>query len=172
MSIPDGGIMRAYLNAWRRYFDFSGRSTRAQFWYFQLITAVLILVAGGLEGRNGHPIEGTSVPGAITMGLIMAHIVPYFSVLVRRLHDSDHSGWWSLLLLTGVGPVVLFIFALFGSTPGPNRFGNPVGINPQTDSNPIAPNPEAAAQLEKILALKASGAITDAEFERMKVGLV
>jgi uncharacterized membrane protein YhaH (DUF805 family) len=45
-------------------------------------------------------------------------------VTVRRLHDTDHSGWWSLLgLVPLVGTVVMLIFLLTESEPGENRFG-------------------------------------------------
>jgi uncharacterized membrane protein YhaH (DUF805 family) len=42
---------------------------------------------------------------------------------VRRLHDSDKSGWWLLLTLIPVGGLVLFIFYLLDGTRGPNRHG-------------------------------------------------
>jgi uncharacterized membrane protein YhaH (DUF805 family) len=44
-------------------------------------------------------------------------------VSVRRLHDSDKSGWWLLLNLTAIGGLVLLIFYLLDGTPGANRHG-------------------------------------------------
>ena len=44
--------------------------------------------------------------------------------MVRRLHDTDRSGWWLLLgLLPLLGGLVLLIFFIIGGTRGPNRFG-------------------------------------------------
>ena len=53
----------------------------------------------------------------------LAVMLPSLAVAVRRLHDSDKSGWWILLGLTGIGGLVLLIFYLLDGTPGRNRFG-------------------------------------------------
>jgi uncharacterized membrane protein YhaH (DUF805 family) len=49
---------------------------------------------------------------------------------VRRLHDTDRSGWWVLLdLVPVIGPLVLLVFTVLDSQPGANRFGpNPKGV--------------------------------------------
>ena len=51
---------------------------------------------------------------------------------IRRLHDTDRSGWWWWIwLVPCVGPIVLLVFMLLDSTPGDNRFGaNPKGFVP------------------------------------------
>jgi uncharacterized membrane protein YhaH (DUF805 family) len=50
-------------------------------------------------------------------------LVPGITVGVRRMHDTDRSGWWLLL------PFVNLVFLFQDSTPGANRFGlNPKGI--------------------------------------------
>ena len=51
-------------------------------------------------------------------------LLPGLGVSVRRLHDTDHSGWWLLILLVPlVGVIVLLIFLVRDSQPGSNRFG-------------------------------------------------
>lgn len=50
-------------------------------------------------------------------------IIPSLAVSVRRLHDSDKSGWWLLLSFVPAGALVLFIFYLLDGTPGSNRHG-------------------------------------------------
>ena len=47
----------------------------------------------------------------------LAVLLPSVAVGVRRMHDTDHSGWWILL------PIVNLIFACTEGTRGPNRFG-------------------------------------------------
>jgi uncharacterized membrane protein YhaH (DUF805 family) len=43
---------------------------------------------------------------------------------VRRLHDTDHSGWWLLIIVVPiVGGLVLFVFQVLDGTRGDNRFG-------------------------------------------------
>jgi len=43
---------------------------------------------------------------------------------VRRLHDTDRSGWWILIgFVPFIGNLVLLVFSVLDSQPGPNRFG-------------------------------------------------
>jgi uncharacterized membrane protein YhaH (DUF805 family) len=63
----------------------------------------------------------------------LAMIVPSIAVTVRRLHDTDRSGWWYLLVLVPlIGGLVILVFMLLDSTPGSNRFGP----NPKEESGP------------------------------------
>lgn len=52
-------------------------------------------------------------------------IIPYIAVTVRRLHDTDRSGWWILIsFIPLIGSIVLLVFMCFDSQPGTNRFGD------------------------------------------------
>lgn len=69
------------------------------------------------------------------MGLLggiysLAVLLPGLGVSVRRLHDSNRSGWWMLIgFIPILGSIVLLVFMLLGSTPGDNQYGaNPKGI--------------------------------------------
>ncbi|WP_455430719.1 DUF805 domain-containing protein [Phytohabitans flavus] len=58
------------------------------------------------------------------MLLNLALFLPGLAVAVRRLHDTDRTGWWVLIALVPiVGFIVLLVFFLMDGTPGPNRFG-------------------------------------------------
>ena len=64
--------------------------------------------------------------GGGIVGLVwaLATIVPALAVLIRRLHDTDKSGWWVLIgLVPFVGGIVLLVFTLQDSTPGDNKHG-------------------------------------------------
>ena len=51
-------------------------------------------------------------------------MIPAFAVSVRRLHDTDRSGWWMLIVMIPlVGPIVFLIFACTDSTQGNNKYG-------------------------------------------------
>ncbi len=71
-----------------------------------------------------------SDPGSQTLALtstgLLALIVPLIAVTVRRLHDTDRSGWWYLLMLVPFVGLVVLVFMLLPGTPGHNRFGSPV----------------------------------------------
>lgn len=90
---------------------------------FVLIIYVIIAIIGSFGDFLGTIMS-------VVMGLFgLAIIIPSLAIWIRRLHDSGKSGWWMLLGLTGIGSLVLFIFALLDSTPGDNKYGpNPKGL--------------------------------------------
>jgi hypothetical protein len=78
----------------------------------------------------------TRSQGAYSLVLLAAiaftllSFVPLLAVTVRRLHDSDKSGWWLLLVFIPFGTLILFIFTLLDSSVGFNRYGPPHGEMP------------------------------------------
>ena len=94
----------AIASFFSKYATFSGRATRAEFWWFFLFTFL-----GGLI-----PIVG--------LIFALAVLIPSIAVAVRRLHDTDRSGWWLLIgLIPLVGFIVLLVFYCQESKE-PNRF--------------------------------------------------
>ena len=108
--------MDYYIDAFRNYVNFNGRATRTQYWMFmlfniiaQIILAVVTLVLPFLS------FLGT----VYSLGVLL----PSLAIGARRLHDTDRSAWWLLLLLVPfVGAIVLLIFYVLPGTPGVNRF--------------------------------------------------
>lgn len=144
--------MSAYLDAMRRYATFSGRSTRVEFWYYHLV--LLGLAIGGLiiDVAIAGPREPQPLVSAL---IIMGHYIPSLAVIVRRLHDLEKSGW---LVLTCLIPLVgIVAFIVIGSTPS---------------QHPSSGSDQQIERIEKLAALRASGAITGAEFETMKADIV
>jgi uncharacterized membrane protein YhaH (DUF805 family) len=125
-------FQRAIVAGFTRYFDFRGRASRSEFWYWVLFTILAGLVAGIVDAALGFDSE----PATTMFGL--ATIIPNFLIMVRRLHDIDASGWWLLLgLIPLVGVVVLIVWFCFRSTPGYNRFGpNPFGDMGRSEGPP------------------------------------
>lgn len=111
--------MDYFLCALRKYAQFDGRSSRSEFWYFVLFYFLLSLAVGLVD----HMMQSGGILGFI---LTLAFLIPSISVTVRRLHDSDHSGWWYLILFVPViGFFAILYFALLRSDPASNRFGPP-----------------------------------------------
>ncbi|RQW62230.1 DUF805 domain-containing protein [Vibrio viridaestus] len=93
--------MHWYLLAWQRYFDFSGRSGRQEFWVFMLFHVVITIL---FILYDIFMPEG-AWPDAIYS---IISFVPVLALITRRLHDIGRSGWWGLVfLLPAVGPVIL-----------------------------------------------------------------
>jgi uncharacterized membrane protein YhaH (DUF805 family) len=95
----------------KRYADFQGRSRRMEFWMWVLFTLIVGLVLGIVDGIVGLRLGGapTATPGMpaglalfSSMGILgliwsLATLVPNLAVAVRRLHDTNRSGFWLLL---------------------------------------------------------------------------
>lgn len=117
--------MNGYTTAMRRYAEFSGRSSRAEFWQFVLVIVAVSIVANLLD------VLVFGMPGGESVGLLggivsLVHIVPGLAVSVRRLHDIDRTGWWVLLgLVPIVGFIVLVVFYATPGMRGGNRYGPP-----------------------------------------------
>jgi len=90
-------VWQCYLQGWKRYVDFSGRSTRKEFWVF-LLGSMLISVLLGFSVAIITTLMG--VTNAIFYGslaqwiFLLAVIVPIMAVGIRRMHDINRSGWW------------------------------------------------------------------------------
>lgn len=107
--------MEYFLDALKRYADFSGRARRKQYWMFVLFYFIFSIVVGIVDG-----ILGTYFLGVI-FGLAM--LVPSLAIGARRLHDTGRSGWWQLIMLIPlIGGIVLLVFFVLDSHPD-NEYG-------------------------------------------------
>jgi uncharacterized membrane protein YhaH (DUF805 family) len=82
-----------------KYVDFEGEASRSEFWWFFLFTGVvsfaLALVSNKLSGLFS-----------------LAVLVPFIAVTVRRLHDTNRSGWWVLIWILPVVGWLILVFLL------------------------------------------------------------
>ncbi len=119
--------MTWYLKSLKKYAVFSGRSTRMEYWIFNFVNAVIFLipmVIGGLiEGSASQYDRIFSIFFIVVLVYQVAMLIPSIAVAVRRLHDTDHCGWWIFISMIPIGNIVLLVFMLRDSQPGPNRYG-------------------------------------------------
>lgn len=111
--------MDEYLEVWKKYADFQGRASRREYWMFTVISLLIALVLGIVDAMmfGKTPMLGISYTLAI--------LVPSLAVSVRRLHDTNRSGWWLFIsIIPIIGVTVLFVFALQGSQNEGNRYGD------------------------------------------------
>lgn len=145
----------------RRYAEFSGRSRRKEYWmytlglvllYFVMFVVMIALGGSALMSGASDPTAMTAVImslGAfgIVFGLVyLALLIPTLAVTIRRLHDTDRTGWWVAapigvvvvmaivgdsssalnlilsLVYAAVG-IALLVFMFLDGTKGPNRYG-------------------------------------------------
>jgi uncharacterized membrane protein YhaH (DUF805 family) len=91
----------------QRYAEFSGRAPRAEYWWFTLALVVAYIVVSIVESIIG--IDKTVGPyGYLSVLLMLGTLVPSIAVGIRRLHDTNRSGWW---LLIAIVPYLILAFA-------------------------------------------------------------
>jgi uncharacterized membrane protein YhaH (DUF805 family) len=115
--------MNWYFRVLRNYAVFAGRARRKEYWMFGLIQGLIIFVL-----RYPHFFTGTVDPeshlGQIRVLYVFGTFIPLIAVSVRRLHDTNRSGWWFLMFLVPIANLVLFFsFMTQDSQPGENIYG-------------------------------------------------
>lgn len=113
----------------KRYADFTGRSSRREFWMFLLgvniVNLVWIIIAAASTDAYGDTNAMGKLAFAFLALTMLGSIVPLLAVQVRRFHDQDKSGWFAALnLIPYVGFIIVLAFMLIEGTSGDNRFGS------------------------------------------------
>jgi uncharacterized membrane protein YhaH (DUF805 family) len=108
-----------------RYADFDGRARRSEFWYFLLfymaITFGVMIVAGGLAMIS--PELGLVAPVLLII-LSLGLLIPNLALCIRRLHDTNKSGWMLLIgFIPLVGSIILIVFYATEGDRGQNQYG-------------------------------------------------
>jgi len=136
----------------KRYAQFSGRSRRKEYWMYVLflfIVAIVLSIIESILGLGGHAVltsetssSGVFYGALVNRGILsnlflLATFIPSLAVGVRRLHDTNRSGWWYLLAFVPlIGSIVLLVWFCTAGTPGPNNYGD----------DPMSETPEALAR--------------------------
>ena len=126
--------MSLMLQPLRKYATFSGRARRKEYWLFSIfvtLASALLFTLGKPTGDWANPnVEQVSLgfeneTVALVLGIfLLLMLLPSLAVTIRRLHDTNRSGWWWWIgLLPAIGSLILLIFYLLDGTAGPNRYG-------------------------------------------------
>lgn len=101
----------------KRYADFNGRARRQEYWMFVLFYILIYIALFIIESIVGSF-------GILVLVFSLGLLVPSIAVTIRRLHDTERSGWWILIAFVPlVGGIVLLVFMCLDGTSGPNKFG-------------------------------------------------
>ena len=114
--------MNWYIDVLKKYAVFTGRARRTEYWMFFLFNFIFAFALGFTDAMTGMTAEGGQ--GVLGTLYTLAVFLPGLGVTVRRLHDSDKSGWWLLIAFVPLaGVIILLVFLLLDSQRGENRFG-------------------------------------------------
>ena len=117
--------MHWYIDVLKKYTVFSGRARRKEFWMFFLFSTIISVILAVVDEFMGWQFEmGGDIIGFLSTLYYLAVVVPYLAVIVRRLHDTERTGWWMLIaFIPFVGVLILLVFLILQGTKGDNRFG-------------------------------------------------
>lgn len=111
MNFPE-----AITSGFENYTNFRGRAVRSEFWYWTLFSTLASWASSLIDAKLGILL--------VSLLVSLALFLPGLAVTVRRLHDTDRTGWWILISMVPiVGWIVILVFLTTASDPAPNRFG-------------------------------------------------
>jgi len=135
------GFGEAIKRGFAGWSTWSGRATRAEYWWWALFVFLVSLIPyigifatmDWTTTDTGPNSTGTSVSGSggsvifwiLLVIVVLALLLPSLAVMVRRLHDTDRSGWWYWvnLIPCGIGAIWFLVLMLLPGTQGQNRYG-------------------------------------------------
>jgi uncharacterized membrane protein YhaH (DUF805 family) len=113
-------LLEAFFLVLKKYKDFSGRSGRREFWMFFFVNLIVGLVFSIL---GMIPFFGKLFFIASVL-YFLAILVPSIALGIRRLHDTDKTGYLILLCIIPVaGAIILLYLCYLEGTPGENQYG-------------------------------------------------
>ena len=106
-------FVESIQTCYKKFFDFSGRASKSEYWWFQLYNAIIYVLTFVFQGDLV----------LLLSILIIVNLIPVYAVGVRRIHDSDKSGWFVLISLIPLIGLYIFVLLLQDGSKGKNRFG-------------------------------------------------
>ena len=112
-------MFRAYKKYWMGYIDFTGRSTRSDYWLavlantivsIILFTVIIVVIVFDSPGSDYHVI--LNLLYGLAMVYFFATYIPSIALQVRRLRDAGFH--WALIFLrfaSVIGDIVLLVLS-------------------------------------------------------------
>ena len=109
------------VDSWKRvvidrYATFDGRASRSEFWWYVLANLIVVFALALLSSAS-------KIFAVLMLIWIVGTLIPNLAVGVRRLHDTNRSGWWYLISIVPFGGIVLFVFFVMEGDAAQNTYG-------------------------------------------------
>jgi len=118
--------MQWYIDVLKKYAVFDGRARRKEYWMFVLFNVIASIILSildkilGLDFGSGS----TSSSGWLSTIYSLAVLLPTIGVAIRRMHDTNRSGWWILInLVPCIGWIWFIVLAAEEGVAGDNQYG-------------------------------------------------
>ena len=82
-------MIESIRHSLQNFATFTGRATRKEFWSFYLFLILSAILGGFIDRILGSDFVGNAI--------VLALLVPYIAVAIRRMHDVNKSGWFILV---------------------------------------------------------------------------
>ena len=111
-------MLNAFKEYWINYFNFKGRASKSDFWWAALCNLIILFFLMFLASNK-----------IFTSGIVIylfITLIPNISISVRRLHDTNQSGWMVLTILIPL--IGLYFFIMYTVVDGDsetNKYGKP-----------------------------------------------
>ncbi|GAB2641002.1 DUF805 domain-containing protein [Kribbella swartbergensis] len=116
--------MQWYIDVLKKYAVFSGRARRKEYWMFVLFNVIISIILGIIDRIIGTDFGNNSGNGWLSTIYSLAVLVPSIAVGIRRMHDTNRSGWWVLInLVPCIGWIWFIVLAAQEGTAGDNQHG-------------------------------------------------
>ena len=115
--------MEWYTTVLKKYVEFSGRARRKEFWMFTLFNVIISAILSIIDRIIGTDYANGS-GGLLNTLYTLAVLLPSIAVGIRRLHDTNRSGWWILIgLIPCIGWIILIVWYATEGVAGQNQYG-------------------------------------------------
>ncbi len=114
--------IESYIGVLKKWNVFSGRARRKEYWTFALMNFIVFTILGALG-------QISSIFSIVSLIFSLVLLLPGIAVSIRRIHDTNRSGWTLLLaFIPLIGAIILLVFFIQEGTSGDNGYGpNPKG---------------------------------------------
>jgi uncharacterized membrane protein YhaH (DUF805 family) len=153
-AVDPVGFGEAISICFKKYFVFQGRAKLSEYWYFILFCIILSLIGIYLSSIGSTPLS--------ILGLVLSYgtIIPQISVNVRRLHDTNRSGWYLWIPIYNLIITMFFDSSSEVSTSKSN-------INRSSESKVTIKN-DLTDELEELQELYEDGTLSEEQFKKAK----
>lgn len=111
-------MLESFKRMFKNALNFKDRTSRKDFWNAFLMTIIIGFILGLISGFLGKTI---SIIVNVLFYLVL--IIPTMSMDVRRLHDSNKSGWYLLMELIPIVGWIFVLVAFCSESVEPNKYG-------------------------------------------------